>query len=129
MVFLRDVLEHFKKDEILSELEVVYNALKVGGRIIIQTPNGESPFAGRYRWGDFTHETSFTWSSLNQVLAVTGFREVKIKPAGPVPHDLKSAVRYFLWKCIETLLRFYIIVETGQKKAVFTQNIIAYGVK
>jgi len=129
MIIARDVIEHFKKDELLSLLELVYSNLKEGGRFIIKTPNGESPFTGRYRWGDFTHEVIFTWSSLNQLFKVTGFREVKFKPAGPVPHGLKSAVRYFLWKCIETFLRFYIIVETGQKKGIFTQNIIACGVK
>lgn len=129
VIFLSDVIEHFNKEEIISLLELVYNALKQGGSVIIKTPNGESPFAGRYRWGDFTHEVIFTWSSLNQLSKVTGFREVIFKPAGSVPHGLKSAIRYFLWKFIETFLRLYIIVETGQKKGIFTQNIIACGVK
>ena len=56
LIVTRDVLEHFKKEEILNILSLAYNALSKGGMFIIQSANGESPFCARYRYGDFTHE-------------------------------------------------------------------------
>ena len=37
-------------------------ALKPGGRWILHTANAESPFYGRVRYGDITHEQAFTQS-------------------------------------------------------------------
>src|SRR5207249_2866244 len=55
-----DVIEHFTRDELLCFVDAVARALKSGGRWIIHVPNGESPFSGRIRYGDLTHELSFT---------------------------------------------------------------------
>lgn len=129
VIFARDVIEHFTKEDIIELLEVVFNSLKPCGVVIIQTPNGESPFGGRYRYGDFTHEIAFTRSSLNQVLMMAGFEKVDFYPVGPVPKGIKSTVRFLFWKVIEWLLRFYMLVETGDSRGIFTQNIIAVAVK
>mgnify|MGYP001616517494 FL=1 len=125
IVFARDILEHLTKDEIFEVLETVFNALKVDGLLIVQAPNGESLFSGRLRYGDFTHEMVFTRSSLNQILRVAGFEDTRFYATGPVPKGLKSIVRYILWKGIETILRLYMVVETGSFSGIFTQNIIA----
>lgn len=124
IIFARDLVEHFNKEEILDLLELIYQILRENGILIIQTPNAESPFGGRYRYWDFTHEIGFTGSSINQVLAVSGFGEIYVYPQRPVVHGLKSFIRYYLWKCIEHCLRFYFLVETGSGKGIFTQNII-----
>ena len=129
LIFARDLLEHLTKDEILKVLETIYNALKVDGLLVIQAPNGESLFSGRIRYGDLTHELSFTQDSLNQALKTVGFAYAGFYPTGPVPHGLKSTVRFFLWKMIEKLLRFYVLVETGSGKGIFTQNIIGLAKK
>jgi len=129
VIFARDVIEHFKKEEIIGMLTFVFNSLKEGGRMVIQTPNAESPFGSRYRYGDFTHEIAFTRSSLNQILRYIGFTETVFYPTGPVPKGIKSTVRYLLWKGIETLLYFYMLVETGSAEGIFTQNIIAVAKK
>jgi 2-polyprenyl-3-methyl-5-hydroxy-6-metoxy-1,4-benzoquinol methylase len=124
-IFARDVIEHFTKDELLELLESFFHALKSGGRLIIQTPNLESPFGTGYRYSDFTHEVGFTRTSLAQVLRVIGFHELSFYPTGPVPKGLKSTVRFLLWKLIEGTLRFYMLVETGSSQGIFTQNLIA----
>jgi 2-polyprenyl-3-methyl-5-hydroxy-6-metoxy-1,4-benzoquinol methylase len=129
VVFARDVIEHFNKDEILGTLKLTLDSLNDGGVVIIQTPNGESLFSGRLRYGDFTHEMVFTRSSLNQVLRVSGFKDIEFYPTGPVPKGLKSTVRYILWKGIDAVLRLYMAVETGSFSGIFTQNIIAVGKK
>jgi hypothetical protein len=97
--------------------------------IIIQTPNAENPFGGRYRYWIFTHEIAFTRSSLNQLLRVAGFQMVDFYPTGPVPKGIKSLVRFLLWKVIETILRFYMLIETGSGEGIFTQNIICVAKK
>jgi hypothetical protein len=72
---------------------------------------------------------SFTRTSLSHILRVTGFGRINFYPTGPVPHGLKSAIRFFLWKIIEMILRFYMVVETGSGEGVYTQNIIAVAEK
>jgi 2-polyprenyl-3-methyl-5-hydroxy-6-metoxy-1,4-benzoquinol methylase len=129
MVFARDVIEHFPKDRVLELLESAFKSLKRGGVIIILTPNGESPFASRYLYGDFTHEVAFTTNSLNQVLKTVGFREFSFYSTGPVPKGVKSVARFLIWKGIEAVLKFYMLVETGSSKGIFTQNIIATATK
>jgi cyclopropane fatty-acyl-phospholipid synthase-like methyltransferase len=125
LILARDIIEHLTKDEILDVLETIYKSLKVDGLFIVQSPNGESPFSGRIRYGDFTHEVVFTRSSLSQVLTEVGFRDVEFYSAGPVPKGLKSTARYILWKCIESVLRLYTAIETGSFSGIFTQNVIA----
>ncbi len=123
LVFARDVLEHFKKEEILDILSFVHGALRDGGGIVIQSPNAEGPFIS-YRYWDFTHEIAFTRSSLSQILRSIGFGHCAFYPAGPVAHGLKSLVRLCLWKAIEVMLRFYLLVERGSGEGIFTQNLI-----
>ena len=77
VVIAFDVLEHFAKDELLPLIDEVHRVLRPGGRWIVHVPNGESPFHGRIRYGDFTHETIFTRTSLTQVLRASGFAEVR----------------------------------------------------
>jgi|Deesub1362B_J571_1020462.scaffolds.fasta_scaffold02518_1 2-polyprenyl-3-methyl-5-hydroxy-6-metoxy-1,4-benzoquinol methylase len=125
VIFARDIIEHFNKDEVLEIFETFYNSIKSGGSVIICTPNGESPFSGRYRYGDFTHEIVFTQSSLSQVLRVSGFTKIAFYPVRPVPKGVKSVVRFLLWRGIEMLLKFYMLVETGSGEGIYTQNIIA----
>jgi 2-polyprenyl-3-methyl-5-hydroxy-6-metoxy-1,4-benzoquinol methylase len=129
VLFARDVIEHFTKDEIFEILIIIFSSLKKDGIVLIQTPNAEGPFGSRYRYRDFTHEISFTSSSLNDVLRVVGFRNIEFYSTGPVPKGLKSTARYILWKGIETILRFYMLVETGSGKGFFTQNIVAVAKK
>ncbi len=121
---LRDVLGHLSKEEIFLTLATIYGALTPGGEIIIKIPNAESPMSGRLRYGDFTHDVSFTGISMRQILLVAGFKDVRVYPIRPVVHGIKSGIRYFLWLCIELCLRFYRLVESGSGDGYYTQNII-----
>src|SRR4051812_17577755 len=53
-----DVIEHFTRDELIDFVDAVRRVLRRGGRWIIHSPNGESPFASRMRYWDYTHELS-----------------------------------------------------------------------
>jgi 2-polyprenyl-3-methyl-5-hydroxy-6-metoxy-1,4-benzoquinol methylase len=126
-----DVIEHFTKAELLPLVDEVLRVLKSGGSWIIHTPNGESPFAGRMRYGDLTHELIFTQSSIAQLLLSSGYRRVQSFEDAPTPHGVKSAIRWLLWKIIRGALRFYLASETGSsgKESVFTMNFITVGWK
>lgn len=126
-----DVVEHFRKDELLSFVDEVRRVLRPGGRWIIHTVNGESPFFGRIRYGDFTHEMAFTRESMSQLLLSSGFERVQCFEDTPVPHGVKSSVRWLLWKGIRGGLRLWLAVETGDsgRSAIFTQNLLAVATK
>ena len=127
LVIAIDVVEHFAKDELLVLFDSVWRVLKQGGRCLVHTPNGDSPFGGAVRYGDLTHEVAFTRSSLEQLKRVAGFSSLECHESGPVVHGFKSFVRAAIWKLIRVLLRVWLAVETGNtgKDAVFTRNFLA----
>ena len=84
-----DIVEHFHKDELFKFLDAVYRALKPGGRMIIQTPNADSPWFGTVRYGDFTHELAFNSTSLELVTGVVGFKSYQSRECRPHSHGLK----------------------------------------
>lgn len=125
LIFARDLLEHFSKKEVLPMLCLFNESLKDNGKLIIQTPNAGSPFGGFLGYGDLTHETFFTATSLSQALCSAGFRASVFYPAGPVPYGIKSTARFVMWKGAEALLKALLVIETGSAQKVITQNIIA----
>jgi 2-polyprenyl-3-methyl-5-hydroxy-6-metoxy-1,4-benzoquinol methylase len=126
-----DVIEHFRKDELIGFVDQVLRVLRSNGRWIIHTPNAESLFGARMRYGDFTHELAFTRESISQLLFSSGFARVDCYEDAPVVHGVVSAVRYLLWKAIRTGLRFLLAVETGDvgPNAIFSQNLFAIAIK
>jgi cyclopropane fatty-acyl-phospholipid synthase-like methyltransferase len=121
-----DVIEHFTKEELLPFIDEVYRVLLKGGKWIIHTPNGEAPFGARMYFWDYTHELAFTRTSISQILKSSGFRTVICQEDAPIPHGLKSAIRWAIWKVIRGGLRFYMTVETGsgERDCIFTQNFL-----
>lgn len=126
-----DLIEHFTKNELIGLVDEVCRVLKSGGRWVIHTPNAESPFGNRMLFGDFTHELAFTRTSLAQVLLSSGFSKVNCYEDQPVPHGIKSAARWALWKVFRTFLRLYVAAETGDsgRDAVFSQNLLCVCLK
>ncbi len=126
-----DLIEHFTKNELIGLVDEVCRVLKFGGRWIIHTPNAESPFGNRMLFWDFTHELAFTRTSLAQLLMSSGFSKVRCFKEHPVPHGLKSAVRWLLWKVFRNMLRLYMAAETGDldRDAIFSQNLLCMAVK
>jgi len=126
-----DLIEHFTKDELIGLVDEVCRVLRPGGLWIIHTPNAESPFGNRMLFGDFTHELAFTRTSLSQLLLSSGFSKIRCYEDQPIPHGVKSTVRYALWKVFRNLLRLYVAVETGDtaRDAVFSQNLLCVAFK
>jgi len=76
-----DFLEHLPPSTVVPTLRAVYGAMEPGGVFLCRVPNANSAPAGRYRYGDWTHHTSFTETSLDFVLFNAGFRDIAILPA------------------------------------------------
>lgn len=121
-----DVIEHFTREELLGVVDEVRRVLEPGGTWIIHTPNGESLFGSRMRYWDFTHELAFTRTSIAQLLYSSGFSDVRTYEDAPIPHGVKSAGRWAIWKTIRGMLRLYIAAETGEtgRQAIFSQNLL-----
>ena len=118
-----NVLEHLDKDQVLPFLRSAKSALRDDGCLLLELPNANSIFGGRTRYWDFTHELSFTPTSLLQILRVVGFTNVQFRERSPVVHGIKSYIRSIAWQIIRQILSFYLVVEQGNSGyKVFTQD-------
>lgn len=125
-----DVLEHFTRPELLTAAKTFFRALSVGGTLLLHLPNGASPFHGRIRWGDVTHEQAFTRNSLAQVLEPVGFKNIAAYEDAPITHGLKSLIRTMLWKLLRIQSVTWLVAETGQLHGhLLTQNIFVTATK
>ncbi len=132
VVIAFDVLEHFSKNEVFAVADHVSRVLRRGGKWIIHVPNAESPFFGRIRYGDITHELAFTSESIAQLLKTTGFSSLACYEDAPIPHGIKSMARLVLWKVFRSILNMYLTVETGAvlgSNCILSQNFLIVGVK
>jgi hypothetical protein len=127
VLILRDVLEHFPRDQVVEVLELCRQASRPGGLVIVQVPNAESPFFGRIRYGDFTHELAFTTTSISQLFNVVGLEDPRVYPTEPVIAGVRSFFRAALWGAIKLLYRILLFAELGRGKWIFTQGLIAVG--
>jgi 2-polyprenyl-3-methyl-5-hydroxy-6-metoxy-1,4-benzoquinol methylase len=126
-----DLIEHLTNDVLLKFTDEVSRVLRPGGRLILHTPNGESPFCARMRYWDLTHERAFTWNSIRQLLLSSGFSEVHYMEDSPTVHGLRSIIRWLLWKGLRGLLRLWLMAETGEtaREAIFTQNFLVVAMR
>ena len=123
-VIATDFLEYLTKDEVLDTLDDVVRALAPGGVFVARVPNAVSPLGGHVRYGDFTHESSYTARSVGQITAAAGFWSVAVRPCPPAAHSLMSAARVAAWKPVSALFKIALAAETGVLHGhVGTQNL------
>lgn len=125
-----DIVEHFNKAELLSLFTLMAQALRPEGRVILQTPNAESPWMGAVAYADFTHEWFFTPRSLADMLRLVGLSQFEARPSVPHVHGIKSLVRAVLWRMIDALLTIWNLAETGSRgSGIYTRVFAATAVK
>ncbi len=127
-----DIIEHFPKDDVLRFLDLCHAALRPGGRLILQTPNADTPWGITSLYGDFTHEICFTPHALGRLLALCGFKELEVRETGPAPwnYSLMSTGRYVLGQGMRALLKLWNMAETGTTgSGVFTRVCLVSGIK
>jgi len=77
LILMLHVLEHVPKDDIIALLKAAHDALKKGGKLVVEVPNIAHPITGAYnRYHDFTHTVGFMDQSLAFVLRNSGFQDV-----------------------------------------------------
>jgi 2-polyprenyl-3-methyl-5-hydroxy-6-metoxy-1,4-benzoquinol methylase len=126
-----DLIEHFTREEALLFIDLCFAALKPGGRLILQTPNADSPFGLQHRYNDMTHEWAFNANQLSRLLARAGFISIELRELGPVPwgYSAVSSVRWLAWRAIRGLLQFWNLAETGASFPVLTRVFAAAACK
>lgn len=124
VIFALDFVEHFYKDELIPLFDLIHQALKKNGRLIIQTPNGEGLFPRQIIFGDLTHLTIFTPSSLQQILREIGFQEFQFFETGPAPKNLSNRLRIFIWGLIKIMANMVRRIEANKSQAIWTENFI-----
>lgn len=124
-----DIIKHFHKPEVLRFLDACFEALKPGGRLVLQTPNADT-WGTVHRYNDFTHEVGFNSNAFAWLLALVGFKRIELREQGPVPtgHSMKSSIRYLIWQSIRSGLKLCNLAETGGAgSGVFTRVFLISG--
>lgn len=122
-----DIIEHLYKNEVFNFFDYCYLRLKNGGRLILSTPNADSPYVASVRYGDFTHENVFTPDALDWVARSAGFKKGVSRELNPVPfgYSFGATLRFLLWKVIWTGVYAWNIIETGGPSSkIYTRNFI-----
>lgn len=120
-IFLFDVLEHLSKEGQQQLLKAICALLAPGGRFIISVPNANSTFASRWRYNDWTHEISFTESSLDFLLLNYGFEKIAYYPYEFImrPRYLyllsKAGLPWLLHKAFRAFRRLEAVAEIGEE--------------
>jgi SAM-dependent methyltransferase len=117
-----DFIEHFDRDELLELTATIHRALAPRGRLILHTPNGEGLMSGQVIFGDLTHLTIFTPSSLEQLLRVTGFTDFAFSESGPAPLGLRGRLRVLAWRLVRGVANLVRRVETGEQRTLWTET-------
>jgi hypothetical protein len=83
------------------------------GIVIVHCPNGDSPFVGPVRYGDFTHETVLTPASARNLCVLFGLVNFEAMEEYNTSDSIKGKVRQWGWNALRTAIRFCHLTETG----------------
>lgn len=115
VVLALDFIEHLERDELLQFLDLVRDALRPGGRIVVKTPNANSLIGLRARYRDLTHELVFTEQSLRQALLTCGLRPVTITGERYRPFTVKGWIRWLPAWIGRLAWKAYLIAELSEE--------------
>lgn len=129
VVFLMDIMEHLEKPELFDLLDRIYAIMTNHGILIIHVPNGVGIFGMKVRYGDFTHTNAFTQQSIKQILQACNFSEIKCFEDDPVINSPYNLIRNLLWHVLVFPFRLLLIIESGFKKYILSQNMLVIAKK
>src|SRR5262249_29656119 len=108
-----DFVGHLTRSDALALLRERRRLLEPRGIVLLKVPNGANPAVADLFVSDLTHETLYTGSSIAQIATLAGFAHCQIREVGPMPHGVKSLVRYALWRGVRAWYRNLKTIETG----------------
>jgi SAM-dependent methyltransferase len=122
-----DVLEHFRKEELLDVVDEMRRVLAPGGRLILHVPNAEGIFCGSSHYHDLTHEMAFTRGNIHQIAGACRLKVVAIREDVPVVHGIRSLARFAIWTAGSFFFRLMTVAETGTgfRTQPLTRNLLA----
>lgn len=110
-IYLFDVLEHFQPSLIPEFLTDLYNVLNENGKLVLIVPNATSPAGSYFRYIDWTHQVSFTPTSIMYLLEESGFTSISISDESliekPDRKDFGNEESYQFAKKQSDSARFY----------------------
>lgn len=127
VIFIKAVLEHMPKAEVLPLLKRARDSLKPGGILVVDVPNMDWIFASHERYMDFTHEIGFTRESLGQLMRNV-FGEVTVNGSLPVmAHTARWMLARWLRPAVIRFLTllFKVIGEGADEVLWYSRSIIA----
>lgn len=129
IIVLNDVIEHFPKDKIVPNLQLIKEALREGGRVIIKVVNSANPITGSgSRYYDITHTLGFTEESMAQVMRMAGYPRVQIIPQDIwVFNPLINLMGKALQGICNFLFRVLNLLYGRRTTRIFTKDLIAVG--
>jgi 2-polyprenyl-3-methyl-5-hydroxy-6-metoxy-1,4-benzoquinol methylase len=110
-----DFVEHLTKDELFTFLDAARKALRPTGRLIVKTPNANSPVGPRARYRDLTHELIFTEQSLREAFLTCGLRVVEITGERLSPFTPLGWLRWLVAAAFRTVWRAWMVAELGRE--------------
>jgi 2-polyprenyl-3-methyl-5-hydroxy-6-metoxy-1,4-benzoquinol methylase len=135
VVLLLDVLEHVPVGQQIQFLNAIREAMREGGRLILQVPNANALFATFWRYNDFTHASSFSPLSLRFCVLNAGFKLLTFAPEGGLERPSfrlwqkrarASWGYWFLQKLWRLAFEHQLGPEANMAQRPFALNILAY---
>jgi len=122
-----DVIEHVSRERMLEFGRLCRKALRPGGVLVIQTPNGEGLHAGHVIYGDLTHRMIFNENSFRQLLRALDFVDIAVHETGPVPVGIQGILRWIAWQTTRIVVIAKVIAETGRRPRILTHEFLGSG--
>lgn len=131
VIICEQELNHLTKDEMVAFLQLVWEKLSPGGRLICHGLNGANPIVGAETLAqNFDHFNTFTSYSMRQVLEYCGFVDVHVFGLNLYVF-YKNPFNYVAWgiSAVLSLTFRALFVMYGKSNKIFTKKIAAVGFK
>ena len=125
LITANDFIEHLTKEKGIEFVGLTFQALRLGGRLILKTGN-MSAFGGLAIWcNTLDHECGYTERSLQSLLGMWGFQDIEIIPYYPLNKQARRKQLIFHWILRQMYKHFF----AGDYPKCYTKMIAVTGVK
>jgi 2-polyprenyl-3-methyl-5-hydroxy-6-metoxy-1,4-benzoquinol methylase len=113
-----DVMEHFKKSELITLFTLIRQKLKPGGKFIMHVPNAASSEGLYIFFSDLTHEWAFTDFLIQEIFSLVGFNSTVVESEYRPDASMSYKLRSWLYR---------ILIPSGHKEFNLSANLLAVG--